>query len=37
VAFLAWQIAVPASQLKARREMVELGTLLGTETRRGKR
>jgi hypothetical protein len=36
VAFLTWQIPVAAGQLKAGREMVELGSLLGAETRRRK-
>jgi hypothetical protein len=37
VALLARQVAVPAGQFKARCEMVELGTLLGTETCRRQR
>jgi hypothetical protein len=34
VALLTWQIAVAAGQLKAGCEMVELGALLGGESRR---
>jgi hypothetical protein len=37
VALLARQVAVLASQLEAGRQMVELGALLGAESRRRKR